>query len=164
MRQGVTTNIKASIAITIMVAVLAVPIAAGVACCVVGPLARSSRPKWVAVTTLETLPIDGTPRKFPIIVTQSDAWCHLPDEVIGYVYLRRVETPTKVQALRTTNHAGCLVEFNSASRLFEDPCWKGRWDIDGQRLHSVPEWKDLRKVRTAVDGEVVAINLSDAIP
>src|SRR5262245_36328427 len=122
MRQGVTSNVKAGIAVTILVAEIAGPVAAGVACCAVRQLAQFSRPEWVVVTTLETLPADGTPRKFPIVVTRFDAWIRLPDAVIGHVYLRRMETPTQVQALRTTNYAGCLVEFNSASRLFEDPC------------------------------------------
>src|SRR5262249_3174343 len=116
---------KAFTAVTILAVALAVPIAVGVAC-VVEPITGDSSPECGAVTTLETLPADGPPRKFPILVTRFDAWCHLPHEMIGHVYLRRTETHSQVLALRTTNHAGCLVDFNAESRVFEDPCWGGR--------------------------------------
>jgi hypothetical protein len=149
------------ISVTALAVALAVPVAAGVATCVVGPIARSSRPEWAAVTELESLPADGTPLEFPIVITRSDAWCRLPDEVAGHVYLRRVETPTRVLALRATNYAGCRVDFNPDSRVFEDPCWNGRWDINGRRLHSTPEWGDLGPVGAVVRGDDVFVSLPD---
>jgi menaquinol-cytochrome c reductase iron-sulfur subunit len=161
MCKGLTAKVKAWIAITMLGSALAVPVSAGVACCVVGPIARSSRPEWLAVTTLETLPADGMPRKFPIVVTRFDAWCHLPDQVIGYVYLRRTETHAQVLALRTANHAGCAVEFNADKRIFEEACWGGHWDIDGHCLPSAPKSGSLYPVGAVVRGDAVYVSLPD---
>jgi Rieske Fe-S protein len=161
MLKVMTSNVKACIAVMILAAAIAVPFAAGVASCVVGPIARSSGQEWVAVTTLESLSADSVPRRFPIAVPRFDAWSRLPDEVIGSVHLRRTETPSQVLALCTTNHSGCPVEFNAEKRVFEDPCWKGRWDVDGRPLPSAPDWGDLHPVRTVLRGGAVYVSLSD---
>jgi hypothetical protein len=163
MHSPMTSTSKACVASIVQLLAYAVPVAAGLAC-VLAPCVQAARPEWVAVTTLESLPADGIPRKVPIFIPQFDAWSRLPDEVSGCVFLRRMPAPSRVQGLRATNHAGCMVEFNAERRVIEDPCWSGRWDIDGRRLHSIPEWGDLQSVRTVVRGDIVLVNLADAIP
>ncbi len=163
MRSTLNSSRKAVVAAAVLALAVGAPLTVGLAC-IFGSRGGGARPEWIAVTTLESLPADGVPRKVPIFVSQFDAWSRLPDEVAGDVFLRRVEKPPQMLALRATNHAGCPVEFNAELRVFEDLCWNGLWDIDGRRLHSIPEWGNLQPVRTAMRGDVVSVNLNDAIP
>jgi hypothetical protein len=163
MRSTTASSQKAWIATAVLAPVFAGPVAVGFAF-LIGPPSSSARPEWAPVARLETMPADRLPQKVPIVVPQFDAWSRMPDEVSGYIFLRRLEGRPQVLALRATTHEGCPVEFNAESRAFEDLCWNGLWDINGHRLHSIPEWGDLQPVRTAIRGDVVSINLNDAIP
>src|SRR5687768_7893385 len=62
----------------------------------------------VPVTTLQSLPEDGIPRKFAVVASRIDAWNKTPASPIGAVYLRRV--PGKpIQAFNVScPHAGCF--------------------------------------------------------
>ena len=63
------------------------------------------------ITTLDTLPKDGTPQKFAIIAGRVDAWNKLPNAPIGAIYLRRVGEKG-VEAINVVcPHAGCFVDF-----------------------------------------------------
>src|SRR5690606_14607183 len=44
---------------------------------------------FIRVTTLDALPADGVPRRFPVVSDRRDAWNYLRDVPIGSVYLRR---------------------------------------------------------------------------
>ena len=67
------------------------------------------------VTTLDSIPNDGLPRKFPIIASRTDAWNKFPDAPIGAIYLRRTGEK-KVEALNVVcPHAGCFVDFKSST-------------------------------------------------
>lgn len=92
----------------------------------------------VRLTTLDNLPPDGTPRKFPIVAEKRDAWS-LSREPVGAVYLRRLPSG-EVQALHVTcPHAGCPIEFRRLTGKdvvgeFYCPCHVARFDLDGKRL------------------------------
>src|SRR4051812_46768642 len=43
----------------------------------------------IQVTTLDALPNDGVPRKFPVLANKTDAWNKYVNVPIGAVYLRR---------------------------------------------------------------------------
>src|SRR5205823_591306 len=54
------------------------------------PLRRKSKAgEFVSVASLNALPEDGSPRKFPVIASRIDAWNKSPRTPIGAVYLRR---------------------------------------------------------------------------
>lgn len=92
----------------------------------------------VRVTTLDNLPQDGTPRKFPIVAEKRNGWT-LSREPVGAVYLRRLPDG-KIQALHVLcPHAGCAIEFRAApghpqGGEFFCPCHGARFDLDGRRL------------------------------
>jgi menaquinol-cytochrome c reductase iron-sulfur subunit len=85
----------------------------------------------VRVASLDALPDDGVPRKFPVIADRTDAWNKFPQVPIGAVYLRR--TPDqKVTALNSAcPHAGCFVEFKPGDGKFLCPCHDSLFAVDG---------------------------------
>src|SRR5260221_674567 len=69
---------------------------------------KSSGKGSVRVASLEALPSDGIPRKFPVLATRVDAWNKFREVPIGAVYLRR--TGDQIEALNVVcPHAGCFV-------------------------------------------------------
>lgn len=109
-----------------------VPVGVGLVT-VMDPLRRGGEGEaaFLRVTTLGSLPEDGTPRRFEIIAEQVDAWNKFPNVAIGAVYLRRL-AGGKVEALHVTcPHAGCPVEFKPATRDFLCPCHDSRFNLDG---------------------------------
>ena len=70
----------------------------------------------IKVTTLDALPADGVPRKFPVLADKTDAWNKFTDVPVGAVYLRRT-SDGKVEALNVVcPHAGCFVDLSCQRR------------------------------------------------
>ncbi len=109
-----------------------VPVCAGLAV-LLDPLRRKGGAvNNIRVTSLEALPKDGTPRKFPILAGRTDAWNRYPDAPIGAVYLRRT-ADGKVQALNVVcPHAGCFVDFRENTKSFFCPCHNSSFSVDGR--------------------------------
>ena len=112
--------------------VIAGPLAAGVAA-FLDPLRRKTgKGEFLRVATLDALPADGGPRRFPVIAVRRDAWNRYPPEPIGAVFLRRVNTPDKVEAFNVTcPHLGCSVAFNAPRDIFQCPCHSSAFALDG---------------------------------
>ena len=87
------------------------------------PLRRESAAGGaVLVASLNSLPENGEPRKFPVIATRVDAWNRTPNVPIGAVYLQRFKDGT-VRALNVVcPHAGCFVNFRPAEGHYHCPC------------------------------------------
>ena len=162
MRPIMTSTRKAWLAISFLFLDFAVPVAAGLAT-VLDTRSKHIQPEWVAVSTLRALPEDGVPQLVPVRVSRFDAWSRMPDDVVGHVFLRRVNKTTEVRALSALYQGG-TVEYDTQMGVFNVPCWNVQCDIDGRRLHTVREWGDMQPVRTLVRGDVVCVNVVDAIP
>lgn len=86
----------------------------------------------IKVTTLDALPDDGVPRKFPVLADKMDAWNKYHNAPIGAVYLRRTGDG-KVEALNVVcPHAGCFVDFSAQRREFLCPCHNSSFALDGK--------------------------------
>ncbi|MBN2024249.1 MAG: Rieske 2Fe-2S domain-containing protein [Pirellulales bacterium] len=89
--------------------------------------------RFFRVTSLDALPEDGTPRRFPIIADRKDAWTLFPNQPIGSVFLRRTG-PSEVKALAVIcPHAGCFIDFDAKAGGFLCPCHMAHFDLDGKR-------------------------------
>lgn len=112
--------------------VTAVPVAAGLNV-FLDPLRRQSATRSaIFVTTLDALPADGIPRKFPVLASRVDAWNKFSEVPIGAVYLRR-PTDSDVQAFNVVcPHAGCFVDFLTDRMLYQCPCHKATYTIEGK--------------------------------
>jgi menaquinol-cytochrome c reductase iron-sulfur subunit len=97
------------------------------------PMRRKTRPgTWVRVATLSALPADGVPRRFPVVSDQVNAWTTLPQVPVGAVFLRR-SGEQSVEALSVVcPHAGCLVDYRSASGGYFCPCHNSTFALDGK--------------------------------
>ena len=115
---------------------------------------------FLRLTTLDNLPKDGTPRKFPVIAEKRNAWT-FSREPVGAVYLRLLPTG-EVQALHVVcPHAGCTIEYRAAGAggkeaQFVCPCHLAHFDLSGKRLDTVsPSPRDMDTLRVEIrDTEV----------
>src|SRR5882672_2622628 len=109
-----------------------VPAAAGLAV-FLDPLRRkSSASGAVRVTSLEALPNDGQPRKFPVVATRIDAWNKFSQVPIGAVYLR-LTNDGQVQAFDVVcPHAGCFVDFLPERGKYLCPCHNSTFTVAGK--------------------------------
>src|SRR6267378_2327121 len=108
-----------------------IPLAAGVMV-LLDPLRRKAGGSGaIRVTTLDALPDDGVPRKFPVLATRIDAWNRFSEVPVGAVYLRRTNDG-KLQALNVVcPHAGCFVDFLAARNSFLCPCHNSTFTVVG---------------------------------
>jgi menaquinol-cytochrome c reductase iron-sulfur subunit len=113
-------------------ALVLVPLAAGVTV-LLDPLRRKSGGgQKVFVTSLNSLPNDGIPRKFSILASRVDAWNKFPNSPIGAVYLRRTGE-NEIEALNVVcPHAGCFVDFRTDKRDYYCPCHNSSFALDGK--------------------------------
>lgn len=90
--------------------------------------------KEIRVATLEELPDDGAPHRFPVTADLTDAWTKYINEPIGAVYLVREKGANKVQAFNAIcPHAGCFVNYEASKHLFQCPCHTSAFDLQGKR-------------------------------
>ena len=93
---------------------------------------RGAAGNLVRVTSLDALPADGVPRKFPVLADRTDAWNKFQNVPVGAVYLRRTTTG-KLEALNVVcPHAGCFVDFNAERGKYLCPCHNSLFALDGK--------------------------------
>ncbi len=142
---------------------LAVPAVVGIIASL-NPLRQKSQAGLLLrLTSLDALPEDGTPRRFPIIADRTDAWNRFPNEPIGAVYLRRTGAKS-VEAIQSIcPHAGCIVQFTPGSGegdkqdggKFFCPCHAASFDLAGKRLDETsPCPRDLDTLEVDIRGGV----------
>ena len=109
-----------------------IPLGAGLAV-FFDPLRRkSAASEAVRITTLDAIPADGIPLKFPVLATRVDAWNKFTQVPIGAVYLRRT-AENKVQALNVVcPHAGCFVDYLPERGKFSCPCHNSTFTVAGK--------------------------------
>lgn len=116
-------------------AVVAVPTIAGL-CVAFDPLQRQAvAGAPVKVASLNALPADGTPIKFPVVATEVNVWNRTPNVPVGAVYLQRLKDG-KVRAFNAScPHAGCAVKFQPNQGHFHCPCHDSSFGVDGKILN-----------------------------
>jgi menaquinol-cytochrome c reductase iron-sulfur subunit len=149
-RRGFLAKMTALIAGSVA---LITPAAVGIVA-FLNPLRQKSRiGEFVRVTSLEAVPEDGMPQKFPVIADRTDAWNFFPNEPIGAVYLCRAGKD-RVEALQVVcPHAGCsiMVEPSGSGKKFYCPCHAAAFDLSGKRLDAVsPSPRDMDSLEVEV--------------
>jgi len=109
-----------------------VPLGAGLTV-LFDPLRRKSAASDATrITTLEAIPNDGIPIKFPVLATRVDAWNKFTQVPIGAVYLRRMPD-NKLEAFNVVcPHAGCFVDFLPDRGKFLCPCHNSTFTLAGK--------------------------------
>lgn len=107
------------------------PVAAGVSV-LLDPLRRGKTGNdFIKITNLGAVPSDGSPRKFPVVSSKTDAWNKYPEVPIGAVYLRK----TGDREVRAFNvicpHAGCFVDYQAKRNGYFCPCHNSTFALNG---------------------------------
>ncbi len=115
--------------------------------------------KPIRVATLEAIPADGKPHRFPVVDTRRDAWNVYPPQPIGAVYLQRTsesEPPKAFSAI--CPHLGCAVDYKASRGVYVCPCHNSVWTIDAERVNpaTCPAPRDLDELEVEIrnDSEV----------
>lgn len=123
------------------------------------PLAvKGQKGLLVRLTTIDNLPTDGSPRKFPVVAERRNAWT-VSREPVGAVYLSLLPDG-KVQALHAVcPHAGCAIEYRETgggakSGQFVCPCHLAHFDLTGKRQDAVSP-RDMDPLQVEVKGNEV---------
>jgi menaquinol-cytochrome c reductase iron-sulfur subunit len=88
----------------------------------------------VHVASLNSLPENGEPRKFPVLATRVDAWNRTPNVPVGAVYLQRLGE-NRVRAFNVVcPHAGCFVDYRPQQNTYLCPCHNSSFALDGKVL------------------------------
>jgi menaquinol-cytochrome c reductase iron-sulfur subunit len=127
---------------------------------------KSQAGRALRLGSLEALPADGTPRKFPVIMDRSDAWNRFPNEPVGAVMLRRAGDG-QVEALNVVcPHAGCSVQYEPGPGKFFCPCHGATFDLSGKRLDKTsPSPRDLDTLEVEIrNGTEVWVHFQDFRP
>jgi menaquinol-cytochrome c reductase iron-sulfur subunit len=99
--------------------------------------AADAKENYVLITTLDAVPDDGLPRRFPVLADRVDAWTFTPSQPIGAVYIRREPGEQNVTVFHSTcPHAGCSVSFKkeeSGEQVFFCPCHNSAFDVSGKK-------------------------------
>lgn len=124
--------LKKACAIGFGTAIVVVPAGAGLNV-LLDPLRRKgAASEKLFVTSLDSLPNDGQPRKFAILASRVDAWNKFPNAPVGAIYVRRTGEKT-VEALNVVcPHLGCFVDFHQDKNVFFCPCHNSSFALDGR--------------------------------
>lgn len=115
---------------------------------------------YIRVTTLDNLPVNGEPRKFPVIAEIIDAWNYIPNQPIGNVILRKsvegaVTSADQLLAFSDVcPHLQCPVDFKPADNAFLCPCHASAFSLDGARNNHIPP-RDLDRLDVELRGNEI---------
>ena len=127
---------------------------------------RTSGDGFIKVASLEAIPRDGTPVKFPVIAGKTDAWTRFPKAPIGAIYLRWISDQKSFQSgvevgkqLVAHNsicpHLGCFVNFRSDKNDYFCPCHNSNFGLDGGMIEGAsPRSMDHLKLKVRNDTEI----------
>jgi Rieske Fe-S protein len=153
---------KKASSIVIGGAITAIPIAAGIRV-IMDPLRhKAAGGQRIKVATIDSLPKDGTPRKYAILAARADAWNKYPDAPIGAIYLRRTGDKS-VEALNVVcPHAGCFVDYRPEKTGFYCPCHNSLFGIDGKiNDPKSPSPRGLDTLNTEIKGNEVWVEFQN---
>ncbi|MDB5387780.1 MAG: Rieske (2Fe-2S) domain protein [Planctomycetaceae bacterium] len=111
---------------------------------------RKAAGGFLKVGRLDSVPQDGTPVRFTVIVERrQDAWTTYLNEPIGGVYVRR--DGEEIVAFNTTcPHLGCAVDYLPGRGQYLCPCHDSAFAIDGKRTNKTPP-RDMDRLEVDTD-------------
>ena len=106
---------------------------------------------FIKVGALDSVPNDGTPARFPVIVPRrQDAWTTYLNVAIGAVYVRRNDQGNVVAFNVTCPHLGCAVDYLPGKKQYLCPCHDSAFALDGARTNQTPP-RDLDSLEVDAD-------------
>ncbi len=106
---------------------------------------------FIKVGSLEAVPTDGTPARFPVVVDRrEDAWTTYLNVAIGAVYVRLGKQGEVVAFNVTCPHLGCSVDYIPGNKQYLCPCHDSAFALDGSRTNKTPP-RDLDTLEVDID-------------
>jgi menaquinol-cytochrome c reductase iron-sulfur subunit len=109
---------------------------------------------FLRVTSLNSLPADGTPMQVPVLADLSNAWTREVNQPIGAVYLSRTQENGK-DVVKCFNaicpHAGCFVAYSEERKAYQCPCHTSAFELSGERIMPSPSPRSMDEL--AIDAE-----------
>ena len=91
--------------------------------------------EFVPIATLDAIPDDSLPHRFPVIKEREDAWNRYPPAPVGAVYLvRQPGSGVPIAFTATCPHAGCFIGYRAGDEKFQCPCHTSAFQFDGLRI------------------------------
>lgn len=149
--------LKKACAVAAGTAAVLLPAGAGIAVLMDPVRRKGTALETMFVTTLDSLPADGSPRKFSILAQRTDAWNKFPNAPVGAIYLRKTGEKTAEALNVICPHAGCFVDFKSDRKVFFCPCHNSSFSLNGAILDArspSPRAMDTLEVEIRNDREV----------
>lgn len=94
-------------------------------------------PRRDRVTTLNSLPDDGTPVDFPVLADKVDAWNRFTNTEIGRVWLRKMPNGQVLAWNARCPHVGGLIDYKPDAEEFVCPLHHSLFKTDGERINKV---------------------------
>ena len=157
----VTSTIAASTACALF------PLASGIPS-VLDPATKDSgnaEVPWTKVTNLATLPEDGTPTKFEVVLEKvKDAWTTYTNIPAGAVYLSRKGDEVTAYNLKCP-HLGCAIDYRKNTNDYFCPCHNSTFGLDGSvTTDNSPSPRGMDTMDTKVEDGVVWIRFQQFVP
>lgn len=120
---------------------------------------------WSKVTSLASLPEDGTPAKFEVIQEKVvDAWTTYKDVPVGAVYLTRKENDVIAFNLKCP-HLGCAIDFRKQKNDYFCPCHNSSFALDGSiTTENSPSPRPMDTMETKIENGYVWIKFQHFRP
>ena len=120
---------------------------------------------WTKVTNLATLPEDGTPTKFEVILEKvKDAWTTYTNIPAGAVYLTRKGEEVTAYNLKCP-HLGCAIDYRKNTNDYFCPCHNSTFGLDGSvTTDNSPSPRGMDTMDTKVEDGVVWIRFQQFVP
>lgn len=91
-------------------------------------------PEWRPVGTLSSVPDDGVPRLYSIVIDGEDAWNIRPDPIVWRLFIVREPNATAVRAFLPFSRRGSSIHYNEEKIAFQEGCWNVLFDLHGEPL------------------------------
>ena len=128
------------------------PVATAVIVLIDPLLRRHASGVFLRLTTLDSLPLGGLPRRFEVLDARHSAWTRYPRSPIGSVYLQRVGA-REVRAFNAScPHLGCAVDFQPERNAYFCPCHQSDFAMNGAQSAKSPSARPLDALAVEIRG------------
>ena len=105
-----------------------------------GGVVKDAEGRILLDVSLDALPEDGTPQRYTVHDDIVNAWNKLPNQPIGSIWLRRIDsaTPPVIAFSTICPHLGCSVDYRATEGDYYCPCHTSAFKLDGTALNDIP--------------------------
>ena len=120
-------------------------------------------PRWLTVSPISKIPIDGEPVLLPVWAPHWDAWTRLPDQIVGHIFARRDSVTNEIQVLSAYHHGQFKVpvEYDHNSRCYRSRCFIVQFNLDGRVIPDPntrsPEFEKLQEIPTRIADNILFV-------